>query len=1053
MKKTTLSIFLLLLSVMAFGQVTTSNIKGLVLDENAEPLPVANVVAIHTPTGTKYGAATNFDGRYNLLNMRVGGPYTLTISFIGYKEQTFNDVFLTLGKTQNMDVTMVPDSEQLETVVLVGSGGTGTFGSDRTGAETSIRNRDLRRLPSISRSASDFTRLEPTASNGSFGGRNDQFNNFSLDGAIFNNPFGLDAATPGGQTDAQPVSLDAIEQIQVSTAPYDVTQSGFTGASVNAVTKSGTNEFHGTVYGFYRNEDMTGSKVKGDDIFVPKLSQTQVGASIGGPIVKNKLFFFANFEKDDREDLGQTWLPFRNTGAINESRVLEADLIAVSEGLWGVPDPNNPGQRIGGIGYNPGAYEGFIHKSDSDKGIFKIDWNINDNNRLAVIYNFLNATKEKPAHPTAFGHRGPSQSTLQFENSGYSITNELKSIQVELNSTLSESSSNKLQFGYTHFNDFRSPFSTPAPSINIYKDGSPYIIVGHEPFSIHNRLDQKVLQFSDNLNFYKGDHTFTVGFSFEKFSFDNSFNLVNYGFDLFGSVDIADFDATDYIGTFENAQNVFNANNAVPEGTAGGWTFPETNVGQLAFYAQDEWNINEKFKLTYGIRVDKPLFFDTAEKAQNVIDNGFVLPDIPYVNPNTGETAFIDNTQMPSNDWLISPRVGFNYDVNNDNSFQIRGGSGLFTGRFPFVWLGNQVGSPDAFFIQAVDPDYKFPQVWRTNIGVDKRLENGLILTGDLSYTKDINGPHVQQWGLLPPTGNLNGVDNRPIYTPADRLSPFFADGAGPFVFTNSDKGRVWNVAVKGQKTFDNGLYAMLAYSYLNAKDVNSIEAEITSDAFAGNPTVGDPNNDVLAYSKYGDTHRIIGVASKKWDYGNGKWATTLSTFFEYAQGGRFNYVYGGDLNGDGSRNNDLIYVPTSSEIGQMSFSGTNQAEQAQAFEAFIAQDDYLSDRRGQYAERYGAKAPWRSRWDLKLLQDYNFNVGDGKTNTIQFSIDILNVGNMMSSEWGLIQQPNNIQPIGVSVDNGNPTYTFNPDQKETFGYDSSLASRWQMQFGLRYIF
>ncbi|MBT8255537.1 MAG: carboxypeptidase-like regulatory domain-containing protein, partial [Bacteroidia bacterium] len=337
----------MLLSIQsAMAQVTTSSIKGLVSDSSSEPFSGANIVAVHTPSGTTYGAITNFDGRFNLLNMRVGGPYSITVSYVGYKTQTFDDVYLTLGKTENLKVVMVEDAEELDTVVITGTTGNNVFGSDRTGAETSVGRRELTRLPTITRSASDFTRLEPTASAGSFAGRNDQFNNFSLDGAIFNNPFGLDAATPGGQTDAQPVSLDAIDQIQVSVAPYDVTQAGFTGAAVNAVTKSGTNEFHGTAYGFFRNEDLTGSKIKGEDIFVPDLNQTQFGASLGGPIVKNKVFFFANFEVDDREDLGQPWLPNRGTGAINESRVLESDLILVRDALRSV-------------GYDPGAYEGY----------------------------------------------------------------------------------------------------------------------------------------------------------------------------------------------------------------------------------------------------------------------------------------------------------------------------------------------------------------------------------------------------------------------------------------------------------------------------------------------------------------------------------------------------------------------------------------------------------------------------------------------------------------------------------------------------------------------
>ena len=1037
---TTLFMFIFTCS-LSFAQVTTSSIKGAISDEANAGLPGANVVAVHTPTGTTYGAATDIDGRFNLVNLRVGGPYTITVSYVGYSDQSFTDVFLTLGKTENLTLSLTPDAAQLDAVVITVNSANGVFGSDRTGAETNVGRKELTTLPTISRSASDFTRLEPTASNGSFGGRNDQFNNFSLDGAIFNNPFGLDAATPGGQTNAQPVSLDAIDQIQVSTAPYDVTQSGFTGATVNAVTKSGSNEFKGTVYGFYRNEDMTGSKIKGQDIFVPSLTQQQTGFSIGGPIVKNKLFFFANYEQDERTDLGQAWLPNTGSGAVNESVVLESDLIAVQDAL-------------SSLGYNTGAYQGFTHDSESSKGIFKLDWNVNDNNQLAVIYNWLSASKDKPAHPTALGVRGPSATTLQFENSGYQINNNLQSVQLELNSRLSDNTSNKFQVGYTRFDDFRTPMSSAAPAITIQNGaGQNYIIAGHEPFSINNVLDQKVFQFSNNMTISKANHTYTIGFSFEKFEFDNSFNLGAYGysnangyvgaFGAFGSVN--DFLTASTNGllseALSNAKNVKNADS---------WALAETNVGQLAFYLQDEWDVNDKFKLTYGVRFDKPLFFDSAQKAQDVIDVSFYQPEIPYVNPNTGQVQLLDSTQLPSNDWLVSPRVGFNYDVKGDNTIQLRGGSGLFTGRFPFVWLGNQIGNPNSYFYQAVDPDYKFPQVWRTNLGLDHKYDNGLILTADVSYTKDINGAHVQNWGLTPPSGTLAGVDNRPYYTAADKIN-------NAYVFTNSDKGRIWNASLKAQKTFDNGLYTMLAYSYLDSKDVNSIEAEITGDAFDFNPVLGNANSDQLSYSRYGDTHRIIGVASKKWNYGtDNKWGTSLSTFFEYARGGRFSYTYAGNINGDTSgQNNDLLYVPTSAEIQQMQFDPSGGPQQGVALDAYISQDDYLSGRRGQYAERYGAQAPWRGRWDVKFLQDYKIKISEKKTNTIQFSIDVLNIGNLVNSDWGLVQQANNTSPIGVSVDPGTlvPTYSFNPNQTETFGYDSSLASRWQMQFGLRYIF
>ena len=1042
MKK--LNILLLLVSGFISAQITTSSISGVVVDDANMELEGANVVAVHVPTGTTYGVITNQDGRFNMVNMRVGGPYTVTISYIGFNHQNVKDVYLTLGKSETISLAMTPDSQELDDVVVTANA-SDVFSSDRTGAQTSVGRRQLATLPSISRSAADYTRLEPTASNGSFGGRNDQFNNYSLDGAIFNNPFGLDAATPGGQTEAQPISIDAIEQITVSTAPYDVTQAGFTGASVNAVTKSGTNEFTGTIYGFYRNENMTGSKIKGQSIFVPKLLQSQTGVSIGGPIIKNKLFFFANFEQDTREDLGQSWLPDRGTGGINESRVSENDLMTVMNAL-------------SGLGYETGAYEGFIHEAGSSKGIVKLDWNINDNHRMALIYNFLDASKDKPAHPTALGFRGPNASVLQFENSGYQINNKLNSVQMELNSTLSGAVSNKLQVGYTHFDDFRNPMSSPAPAMTIQDGaGSNYIIVGHEPFSINNRLDQKVMQLTNNLTYVKGDHTYTLGFSYEKFEFDNSFNLGAYGFGddrgyagafgAFGSVsEFSDAINNGLIGdAIATAKSTFEANS---------WSLAETNVGQMAFYLQDEWFINDKFKLTYGLRMDKPLYFDSDEKAQEVIDGtGDYAPGTPYVNPNTGQVQLLDNTKMPSDKWVISPRLGFNYDVNGDDTTQVRGGSGLFTGRFPFVWLGNQIGNPNWWFHQMVDPDYQFPQVWRTNLGIDQEYDNGLTLSLDVSYTKDINGPQVQNWGFKTPSGTLSGVDNRAVYTANDFVQvdvPFPAN-ASAYVFSNSDLGRIWNYSLKLQKTFDSGFYTSLAYNHLNAKDVNSIEAEITGDAFDFNPTVGDANAENLSYSKYGDMHRIVGVASQSWNYGtNDRWGSTITTFFEYNRGGRYSYTYAGDINGDGRGGNDLLYVPTNSQVLQMNFA--NPAD-ASAYNAFIEQDEYLNSSRGKYAERYGALSPWVSRWDVRFLQDYRIQRSSGKTNVIQFSMDILNFGNLISSEWGLVQQPSSIQPVGVTVTDGVPSYTFDSNLVDSFVYDSSLQSRWQMQFGLRYIF
>lgn len=1022
----------LALTTLTYAQgVTTASIRGEVTDANGQGLPGATVIALHVPTGTQYGTSTRPDGKYNLPNLRVGGPYIVKVTYIGYSEQKKEDINLLLGQVLELNFNLAEDVQTLGEVVI--SGNNETFNSDRTGAAESFDNAEIRKLPTITRSAGDIYRLTPSSDGNSFAGRNDQYNNFSLDGSIFNNPFGLDAATPGGQTDAQPISLDAIDQIQVAVAPYDVTQSGFTGASINAVTKSGTNELSGTVFGFYRTDKLTGDKVKGDEVIVGDLKQLQSGVSIGGPIIKDKLFFFTNFELERREDLGSNFVAKNGPqNLINESRVEESDLIAVSDAL-------------ASIGYETGPYQGFIHETNNQKGIIKLDWNINSKHTLTATYNFLDALKQKPAHPTALGRRGPDATTLQFRNSGYQINNKIQSGLIELKSLFGNKASNKLQAGFTKFDDSRDPFSSPFPVINIYKDGIPYIIAGHEPFSIHNRLEQNVLQFTDNFELYSGNHTITIGSSFEKFSFDNSFNLgtndpfpwLIQGGTFGGGIDINDFLSRLNAGDFDNwkqdTEAIFTQNN-----TNDSWALAETNVGQWALYVQDQWLVNDNFTLMGGIRMDLPLYFDTSD---NIVPN---TDDVTYYDENNNPVKF-DNTKLPDQKPLISPRIGFNWDVMGDKSLQLRGGSGLFAGRLPFVWIGNQVANPYTGFLNITAPDFQFPQVWRSSLGVDKKIGAGWTATIDLAFTKDINAMLVRDYSLRTPSGNLQGVDNRPIYAPSDIVT-FNGGRAANYVFTNSDKGRSFNATFEIERKWNNGIYANIAYNYLNAKSVSSIESEISSDAFALNPVVGNANIAELAPSIYGNKHRIVGNANKTFDYGNGKWATTVSFYFEYARGGRFSYTYSGDINGDGSVLNDLLYIPTDSELDQMNFVNDAQRE---AYRDFIAQDDYLSDNRGSYAERYAVLSPWYSRWDMRVLQDYNLNNG----HTIEFSMDILNLGNFINSDWGVREFPTNVQPVGVSVTNGVPTYSFDTTLADSYTANTSLLSRWQLQFGLRYSF
>lgn len=1041
-KQLLLFLGILCLSLSLQAQVTTSAMAGYVVDDTNQSLPGANVLATHTPSGTVYGVITRDDGGYTIPNMRVGGPYKLEVSFVGYEKKTFDGIYLKLGEKLRYDVTLMESATQLGEIEVVANAAS-VINSDRTGAATFITNDQLRNMPTITRSAADLTRLNPMAAEGgSFAGRNDQYNNYSLDGAIFNNPFGLDAATPGGQADAQPVSLDALEQITVAIAPYDVSQSGFTGASIDAVTKSGTNEFTGTVFGYYRNKSMLGVKVGDTEVTRGDLTALQTGFSIGGPIVKNKIFFFANFELERRSDLGSYYLARRDglEGA-NVSRVSATDLDFVSSLL------------SQNYGYQSGTYENFKHNTDNQKGILKFDFNLGTNHKLSATFNYLDAYKDKPAHPSAIGRRGPDFQTLQFENSGYRINNDILGGIIELKSIFTNKYANKFQLGLTQFKDSRDPFSTPFPVLSIAKDGVRYIVAGHEPFSIHNRLDQQVLQISDNFNIYLKGHTLTLGGSLEKFSFDNSFNLNAYGGTFGPDIDINDVESYVTSQAFADmvagAQTTFDNNNANDT-----WALAETNMGQLAFFAQDEWAVSDQFTLTLGLRADIPLYFDTPEKIQENIDRNCCYdPTIVYSDEGGAPVTF-DQTVLPDSKPLWSPRLGFNLDLEGDQSAQLRGGTGLFTGRFPFVWIGNQVANPNSFFYCMTDPNFKYPQVWRTNLGYDRKFGNGYTFTMDLIYTKDIQAAMVRNYGLRPPTGSLAGIGSRPIYTNADRVQNF----GGPtnaYIFTNTDLGYSINTAFQIRKDYANNLGWMVAYNYLDSKDAASIDAEISSDAYDRNPAnVLHSNTPELAPSLYGNKHRFVGSLYKKFSYGK-SWATHISVFAEYAQGGRYSYTYSGDINNDGSGLNDLIYIPTSGEMSQMNFVGNATAtadEQRAAFNAYINQDDYLSAHRGEIAEKYGAVSPWYSRWDARIIQEFGLSNGSN----IQLSIDILNVGNLISSDWGVREIATTTglaQPVGVSVANGIPTYQFDTAQTASIYNDFSTNSRWQAQVGLRYNF
>ncbi len=1074
--------------------VTTSAIKGLVLDAKGQPLPGATVIATHLPSGTTYGNTTRDNGQFDLLNLRIGGPYEVKVSFVGYETFVQSNIQLVLGKTFETRVTLSEGSGQKLDEVVVRVNRDGQINPDRTGAATNISAMALRSLPTINRSQDDFTRLTPQASGLSFGGRNTLYNNFSLDGSIFNNSFGLDSPTPGGQTNSQPVSLDAIEQIQVSLAPYDVRQGGFTGAGINAVTKSGTNDFRGTAYTYFRNESLIGRKVQGATIDNPSLKFNQTGFAFGGPIVKNKLFFFTNAEFTRQTDPGQSFRPSNSpaeaqqalNGQLNGvSRVLQSDLVAIGNRLRDV------------YGYDPGTFQGFTYRTYSNKFLAKLDWNINPSNTFSVRYNYLKSYRQQGPHPIAIApsSRVPGVNTLQFENSGYTVDNNLNSVVAELNSTFGNGRfSNKAQAGYSAFRDFRElPSSTFFPQIDITQGGTTYTSVGTEQFSANNLLNQNIVQLTDNLSYFAGKHIVTAGVNYEHFAFVNGFNLQRYGYPFFGGLDLARFfEVTDPKNKdFVDLNSIAAAGGKLPVQQV------DLSVAQLGLYLQDEYQLSQAVKLTLGVRTDMPIYTNSVAPNPQIAAATFLNGE--------GQSAKVDVSQFPKSTPLFSPRVGFNYTSQADGAkTQVRGGTGIFTGRIPFVWLSNQASNAQfgnfyTYQINSTGRDFKFPQVWRSNLAVDHELPGGLVATLEAIYTKDINAVVHRNYNLVTPTQKLAGSGNgqgdqraifpapavpvldsngKPVLNPdgtpqltiqnRSRLNSFngpngqftFLD-AGVIGLENTNKGYQYSITGQLRKEFANGFYATVAYTYSQAKDITSNPGEIAGDAYQRLPVVGNPNQPSLAYSDFGLQHRVIAAAGRRFSYANDKLGTTVGFFFEAGQGNRYSYTYAGDLNRDDIPGNDLIFVPGArNQINLVAY--TNAAgqvvsadQQYQQLDAFINQDPYLSKHRGDYTVRNGAISPWYTQLDAKLMQDFAVTTGSGKKNTLQLSFDILNLGNLLNKNWGNRQIVGNNRLITTSYAAAapdTPEFTFRGGN-QTFFTDASIASRWRAQVGVRYIF
>lgn len=1070
--KLTLSAAFLFVAQMIFAQgSTTASIGGKITDNNGETLPGANVVAVHQPSGSTYGATTDFDGYYRITGMRTGGPYLITITYVGFQEIKLENVYLQLGETRSISRQMVESVNQLDEIELIAQRND-VFGSNRTGAETVISQRDIQNLPSTSRSIADFVRLTPQAQISenvdgfsiSIAGQNNRYNAIYIDGAVNNDVFGLaGSGTNGGQTGVNPFSVDAIESFQVEIAPFDVRKSGFSGGTINAITRSGTNNWEGSAYYFYRDENLAGktpsaltnegdSRERLDDF-----SAETYGFRVGGPIIKDKLFLFVNYEKEDRE----TAQPFNFSNYRGDATL--ADLNRLSNFL------------ISEFGYNPGSFDNSKATLESDKIIAKLDWNINQNHKLSLKHSLVQAENLEA--------RSSNNNNINFLNGSEFFDTETNSSALEINSRFGNKFANNFVFGYTRVRDDRDPQGSPFPTVGI-QDGFGNINFGAEPFSTSNLLEQDIYTITNNFQIFSGAHNITVGATFEYGEFLNVFFPQNFGQYTFSSID--DFINGAPAETYQIGYSLLGNTRTFGDNSTGAAEFI---TSQLGVYAQDEWNLTDNFKLTLGVRIDVPYWRDGIKNdifnTETVALLAAAGKDLQGARVGKGIDANLH----------VAPRLGINWDVFGNRTTQIRGGLGIFTSRLPFVWPGgtyNNNGvtsgfstdrdfSDPIFFnpdpatqqvsvqpgsggtggnIDLFAPDFQLPQVFKANLGFDQKLPIwDLVLSAEGIYTKNLQAVFYENLNIKDPVGSFTqGGIERPIFNRNNRVDNRFG---GIFLASNTDEGYSYNYSVTLSKPFYRGFSGSVSWSFGRSEAIFDGTSSQNSSQWRSIQSVFGKNSDLpTTISDFSQGHRVI--ANVAYEH---KWTknikTTLSLFYDGAESAPFSYIYqeGRDLFNDDSRDNALIYIPR--DASEITFlegaNGLTAAEQWAALDAFIEGNDYLRSRRGKFAERNGDQGPWSDIVDLKLIQDFSIDAF-GKNHTLQFTADIFNFTNMLNKDWGRRKfVSTNVGLIRTEQAGANPVFSFNPDAfangVEQFDDAGIQSSRWQMQFGIRYIF
>lgn len=1119
--------FLFALAFMAspllFAQITTSSLTGTVKGPGDDPLVGATVVATHLPTGTKYATSSRGGGQFLIANMKPGGPYTIEITFVGYDLEKIENVYLQLAESFVLAPVLKKTNATLENVVLTTGRRSQTFNPNRTGAITNIGLRQITQLPTISRSLNDLTRATPQSNGASIGGGNFRQNNFTIDGADFNNSFGIGGNLPAG---GAPISLDAIDEISVNITPFDIRQSGFIGSAINAVTRSGTNTFTGSVYTYFRTERHRGRKVENATFVRPPEEFKQYGIRIGGPIIKNKLFFFLNFETENQPKSIQTNFAATASAAYGSSpnitRPTADSLNYISNYL------------LNNYGYITGPYDNYTPDIERKKVMARIDWNINNNHRLNIRYSQVEGG-EPNGPSTSVGGLGTvagntatrtAITSLWFKNSNYFQGANFYSFSGELNSTFGKVS-NTFRATYTYQNDSRESESTVFPFVDIMSTsggvtpqagsgvGSVYTSFGYEPFSFGNLRKVKMYSFVDNISWRTNKHSWTAGFQFDESQTINGFQRFATSYYRFATW--ADFESalnpnpllrklpTDFALTYSLSKNFAPA-------------FSAFKFRQYSAYAQDEIAINRNFRLTLGLRIDLP----TYPGVPQIITHPLVLA----ANFEGGEKVNTGN--LPGKRLMWSPRIGFNWDLYGDRSLQIRGGTGIFTGKIPFVWIVSQSGdngmiqitqawntytstgslsgvlppgpfnpNPAAYrpstvppagtvapaSVTALDADFKNPQTWKSSLAMDTKLPGGLVGSLEVIFNKDLNTAFFRSPNYITPQ-NLNVAgypDNRPFYgstvqtrhiNTLNSAGLFVAGGStafNPVIIDNGKRGYSFFFTAKVEKPFSKGLFASIAYTKALAGNLHDGSGDQPLGTYQGTQQVWGLNTPDMSYAQYVVPDRVIGTLSYRKEYFK-HFATTVSFLYQGSIDGRFSYVYNGDFNRDGVSGNDLIYIPTAAQVQVMQFSNQtvngvvfDQTAQRNLFESYIQQDKYLKKHRGQYAERNGAQLPWLNRVDFKFMQDIFVKAGKNR-NTLQFTCDIFNFGNLLNPSWGKVklinasqilvpQNQTSLIPGGTVI----PQFRLATAQSQivtrTFRDNVSTASTYSVQFGLRYIF